>query len=124
MTLYETEANKATLEGILRQSTVKARTCIRAKIVLLKEYIADKLDICVTAVRLCIDKYNAKGIEATLRDNKGRERKAKITDAEITWVINKPAINRKILGIWLNYGILRVLHALLIQQRSRKGIPT
>ena len=58
-----TDDEKATLEGILRQSTVEARTYIRAKILLLKsecrsnESIADKLDICVTAVRLCIDKY-------------------------------------------------------------------
>ena len=43
------EADKTTLEGILRQSTVEARIFIRAKILLLKadnnsnEYIADKL---------------------------------------------------------------------------------
>ena len=61
-----TDDEKATLEGILRQSTVEARTYIRAKILLLKsecrsnESIADKLDICVTAVRLCIDKYKEK----------------------------------------------------------------
>ena len=84
-----TDDEKATLEGILRQSTVEARTYIRAKILLLKsecrsnESIADKLDICVTAVRLCIDKYNAGGIKAALQDNKGRGRKAEITDANI-----------------------------------------
>ena len=58
------EADKTTLEGILHQSTVEARIFIRAKILLLKadnnsnEYIADKLDISVPTVRLCIDKYN------------------------------------------------------------------
>ena len=57
-----TDEDKAALEGILRQSTVEARVYIRAKILLLKaegrsnESIADKLDICVTAVRLCIGK--------------------------------------------------------------------
>lgn len=83
-----TDGDKATLESILHQSTVEARTYIRAKILLLKsecrsnEFIADKLDICVTAVRLCIDKYNTGGIEAALQDNRGRGRKAEITDAD------------------------------------------
>ncbi len=60
-----TDDDKATLEGTLHQSTVEARTYIRAKILLLKsenrsnESIADKLNICVTAVRLCINKYNS-----------------------------------------------------------------
>lgn len=53
------------------------------------EAIADKLDVCVTVVRLCIDKYNTGGIEAALQNNKGRGRKVEITDADITWVINK-----------------------------------
>ena len=85
-TINLTEGEKNALEGILRQSTVEARSYIRAKILLLKaecksnEYIADKLDICVTSVRLCIEKYNAGGIETALRDNKGRGRKAEINN--------------------------------------------
>ena len=92
----ETETiNKATLEKILRQRNIGAGTFIRAKILLLKsgnhsnEYIADKLDITVPTVRLCIDKYNAGGIENALKDSKGRGRKSEITDADITWVISK-----------------------------------
>lgn len=53
------------------------------------ETIADKLDICVTDAGLCIDKYNAGGIEAALRNNKGRGLKAEITDADIIRVISK-----------------------------------
>ena len=53
-----TQDDKEALESILRQSTVEARTYIRAKILLLKsknnsnEYIADKLDVCISVVRL------------------------------------------------------------------------
>lgn len=89
------ETDKAALESILRRSTVEARLFIRAKILLLKadnnsnEYIADKLDITVPTVRLCIEKYNEGGIENALNGSKGRGRKAEITDADITWVINK-----------------------------------
>lgn len=90
-----TEDDKATLESVLRQSTAEARTYIRAKILLLKsesnsnESIASKLDIDVSVVRLCLDKYNVGGIQSALHDNKGRGRKAEITDSDITWVINK-----------------------------------
>ena len=89
------ETDKAALESILRRNTVEARLFIRAKILLLKadnnsnEYIADKLDITVPTVRLCIEKYNEGGIENALNDSKGRGHKAEITDADITRVINK-----------------------------------
>ena len=87
--------DKDTLESILQQSTVEARKYVRAKILLLKDdnhsnqYIAEKSHITVPTVRLCIEKYNAGGIENALNDCKGRGRKAEISDADITWVINK-----------------------------------
>ena len=90
-----TEDDKTILENIIRRSTIEARTYIRAKILLLKsesnsnEYIASKLDISITAIRLCLDKYHANGIESALNDYRGRGRKAEISDADITWVINK-----------------------------------
>jgi hypothetical protein len=68
-TINLTEEEKRTLQDILRKSTIEARTFIRAKILLLKEesksneYIADKLDIAISTVRLCIDKYTKGGIE-------------------------------------------------------------
>lgn len=96
-----TDDDKAALYGICNQSTREARTYIRAKILLLKsecqsnKQIADKLDICVTTVRLCLDKNNTCGIEATLPDYQVRVRKAEITDAEITWIINKVCLKPK-----------------------------
>lgn len=121
-----TDEDKAALEGILRQSTVEARVYIRAKILLLKaegrsnESIADKLDICVTAVRLCIDKYNAGGLQAALHDNKGRGRKAEITDADITWVINKACQKPKDYGysaeLWYPASFTRFIKSIAEQE--------
>lgn len=121
-----TEDDKATLESILRQGTVEARTYIRAKILLLKsesnsnEYIADKLDICISAVRLCIDKYNAGGIESALHDNKGRGRKAEITDSDITWVINKACQKPKDFGysaeLWYPASFTRFVNSVAEQE--------
>lgn len=121
-----TEEERSTLECILRQSTIEARTYIRAKILLLKaesksnEYIADKLDISVTAVRLCLDKYKAGGIETALKDNKGRGRKAEITDADITWVINKACQKPKDFGysaeLWYPASFTRFINSIAEQE--------
>ena len=40
-------------------------------------------------VKCCLNKFKENGVEASLRDNKGRGRKAEITDDDITWVISK-----------------------------------
>lgn len=55
------------------------------------EAIADKLDITVPTVRLCLQKYFAGGIDNALNDCKGKGRKQEISDDDITWVVNKPA---------------------------------
>lgn len=94
-TIDLTESDISTLESILRQSTVEARTYIRAKILLLKhdgytyEQIADKLDICLSAVKLCVRKFCEGGVDAAIHDRKGRGRKLEISDADITWVIER-----------------------------------
>ena len=121
-----TQDDKNTLESILHQSTVEARTYIRAKILLLKsennsnEYIADKLDVCISVVRLCIDKYNAGGIESALHDNRGRGRKAEIMDSDITWVINKACQKPKDFGysaeLWYPASFTRFINSIAEQE--------
>ena len=86
---------KEFLTQLLRQSTLEARKYLRAKILLSKdrglsnEKIADRLDITVPTVRLCIEKYENGGVENALEDIKGRGRKKEISDSDETWVINK-----------------------------------
>ena len=69
-----TTDEKNSLECLLRCPTTEARKYIRAKILLLKsdsytnEAIADKLDITVPTVRLCLHKYFAGGIDYALND--------------------------------------------------------
>lgn len=116
------EEDKAALEKILRQRNIGAGTFIRAKILLLKvenysnEYIADKLDITVPTVRLCIDKYNAGGIENALKDSKGRGRRSEITDADITWVISKacqkPKDHDYPAELWYPASFTRFIHSI------------
>ena len=116
------EEDKTTLQNILHKSTVEARTYVRAKILLLKaennsnEFIAEKLDVSVPTVRLCIDKYNVGGIENALNDNNGRGRKAEISDADITWVINKACQKPKDYGysaeLWYPASFTRFIHSI------------
>lgn len=125
-TLNISETDKVALESILRQSMVEARIFIRAKILLLKadnksnEYIADKLDITVPTVRLCLEKYNEGGIENALNDSKGRGRKAEITDADITWVINKACQKPKDYGysaeLWYPASFTRFINSVAEQE--------
>ena len=94
-TISLTDDDKSYLNKLLTQSTLEIRVYQRARILLLKsegasnEAIADKLDIGISVVKRCLNKFKENGVEASLRDNKGRGRKAEITDDDITWVISK-----------------------------------
>ena len=89
-----TEMEISHLQSIVQKGTVEARVYRRAKILLLKsegmsnEAIADKLDITVPTVRLCLKKYNESGIQSALEDLSGRGCKAEIFDDSKAWVVN------------------------------------
>ena len=91
-TISLTDDDKSYLNKLLTQSTLEIRVYQRARILLLKsegasnKAIADKLDIGISVVKRCLNKFKENGVEASLRDNKGRGRKAEITDDDITWV--------------------------------------
>ena len=94
-TISLTDDDKSYLNKLLTQSTLEIRVYQRTRILLLKsegasnKAIADKLDIGISVVKRCLNKFKENGVEASLRDNKGRGRKAEITDDDITWVISK-----------------------------------
>ena len=94
-TISLTDDDKSYLNKLLTQSTLVIRVYHRARILLLKsegasnKAIADKLDIGIGVVKRCLNKFKENGVEASLCDNKGRGRKAEITDDDITWVISK-----------------------------------
>ena len=94
-TIFLTDDDKTYLNKLLAQSTLEIRIYQRAKILLLKSEgisnmdISGKLDIGIGVVQRCLNKFKDHGVESALHDNKGRGRKAEITDDDITWVINK-----------------------------------
>lgn len=94
-TITLTDEQKNYLNSLFKLSTLEVRIYQRAKILIYKsegmrnEEIAAKLDIGLGVVTRCLSKFRNDGIEAALHDNKGRGRKAEITDDDIIWVINK-----------------------------------
>lgn len=121
-TIHLTEADLSTLESLLRQSTVEARTYIRAKILLLKydgytyEQIADKQDVCLSAVKSCVQRFLDGGIDAALNDRKGRGRKPEISDSDVTWVIDRACERPKDHGyaaeLWYPASFTRFIHSI------------
>lgn len=121
-----TSDEKQSLKDILRCPTTEARKYIRAKILLLKdasysnEAIADKLDITVPTVRLCLQKYSAAGIENALNDCKGKGRKQEISDDDITWVINKACQKPKDYGysaeFWYPASFTRFIQSIAVKE--------
>lgn len=121
-----TEEDIAFLETILQKGTLEARKYIRAKILLLKndnnsnEYIRNKLDISMNTVRLTQEKYHAGGIENALNDSKGRGRRTEISDADITWVINKACQKPKDYGysaeLWYPASFTRFIRSQAVEE--------
>lgn len=121
-TIHLTETDLSTLESILRQSTVEARTYIRAKILLLKydgytyKQIADKLDVCLFSVKSCVQRFLNGGLDTALNDRKGRGRKPEISDSDITWVINRACEKPKDRGyaaeLWYPASFTRFIHSI------------
>ena len=88
------ESDKKYLESLLRSRTSQAQLVQRARILLLRadgtslKAIAEKVDLNIKSVMLCINKYKDGGIENALYDTPGRGRNPEITDDEKAWVIN------------------------------------
>lgn len=79
------------------------------------EQIADKLDVCLSAVKSCVQRFLDGGIDAALHDRKGRGRKPEISDSDITWVINKACKRPKDHGyaaeLWYPASFTRFIHS-------------
>lgn len=121
-----TTEEKSYLESLVNKGTIEARVYRRAKILLLKstgvsnEAIAEKLDITVPTVRLCLEKYAESGVKAALEDAAGRGRKHEIFDDSKTWVINiacqKPTVFGLSAEVWYPTSLTRYINSVAVEQ--------
>lgn len=127
--IYLKESEKSYLQSMTQKGTVEARVYRRAKILLLKsegmsnEAIADKLDITVPTVRLCLDKFSGSGVQAALEDSSGRGRKPEIFDDSKAWVINIACQKPSALGLsaelWYPASLTRYVNSVA----EKEGFP-
>jgi len=116
-----TEDESKYLNSILLKGTIETIVYKRAKILLLKqqglsnESIADKLDITVPTVRLCLQKFAESGLQSALEDSAGRGRKAEIFDDSKAWVINiacqKPTVFGFSSELWYPTSLTRYINS-------------
>ena len=82
------------LQSLVRRRTIQAQVVDRAKILLYKEQgdsyqvIADRIDVNIKSVKLCIDKYLDGGIERALFDDDRAGRPVEITDDARAWIVS------------------------------------
>ena len=88
------EGDRKYLQSLLRSRTSQAQLVQRARILLLRadrtslKAIADKVDLNIKSVMLCINKYKESGVDNALYDAPGRGRNPEITDDEKAWIID------------------------------------
>ena len=89
-----TDENYEYLQTLARQRTIQAQVVERAKILIYKaqgdanQTIADRLDININTVKLCLNKYKSGGIQKALFDVQRKGRPVEITDDFVSWIIN------------------------------------
>lgn len=114
------------LQSLIRQRTIQAQIVDRAKILIYKSQgnanrtIADRLDVNINTVKLCIKKYQSGGIQAALFDEQRKGRPVEITDDAVAWIINLACQRPAELGYSQELWTLKNLHE-HIQINAEKG---
>ena len=82
------------LRFLTRQRTIQAQVVDRARTLLYKAEgmsngdIADRLDVNINTVKLCLSKYKEGGIQRALYDDQRTGRRVEITDDAVAWIID------------------------------------
>lgn len=124
--IHLTESEMSYLQSIIKKGTVEARVYRRAKILLLKsealsnEAIANRLDVTVPTVRLCLEKFQKDGVNAALEDSTGRGRKVEIFDDYKAWVVNiacqKPTVFGLSAELWYPTSLTKYVNSVAVEE--------
>lgn len=117
------------LQSLTRQRTIQAQVVERAKILIYKaqgdanQTIADRLDININTVKLCLNKYKSGGIQEALFDEQRKGRPVEITDDAVSWIINIACQRPADLGYSQELWTLKNLHAHIQSHAVEAGFP-
>lgn len=117
------------LQSLVRRRTIQAQVVDRAKILLYKEQgdsyqtIADRIDVNIKSVKLCIDKYLNDGIERALFDDDRPGRPIEITDDARAWIVSVACQKPCDLGYAAELWTLGALHKHIQGNAEDAGYP-
>ena len=111
------------LQSLTRQRTIQAQVVDRAKMLLYKAQgasnsdIAERLDVNINTVKLCLSKFREGGVQRALFDDKRKGRPVEITDDAIAWIIS---IACQTYRSWLRTGTLDFKKSSSVHPKSRR----
>ena len=117
------------LETIIRQRTNQAQIVDRSKMLLYKSRgmtngeIAERLDVNINTVKLCLNKYKAGGIQRALYDDQRAGRPVEITDDAVAWIIDLACQRPADLGYSQELWTLQKLHQHIQKNAEAAGYP-
>lgn len=124
-----TDEDRKYLQSLTRQRTIQAQVVDRAKMLLYKSEgmsngsIADRLDVNINTVKLCLNKYKNGGIQRALFDDQRSGRTVEITDDAVAWMIDIACQRPAELGYAQELWTLKNLHKHIQENAESAGYP-
>lgn len=121
--------DKEYLESLTRTRTIQAQVVDRAKILLYKAdgmsngAIADRIDVNINTVKLCLKKFKEGGIDNALFDAQRAGRPVEITDDAVSWIIDLACQRPADLGYSQEMWTLANLHKHIQKNAEDAGYP-
>ena len=115
------------LQSLIRQRTIQAQVVDRAKVLLYKAQgatnsdIAERLDVNINTVKLCLSKFKEGGVQRALFDDKRKGRPVEITDDAVTWIISIACQRPADLGYAQELWTLKNLHQYIQNHAEEAG---
>ena len=115
------------LQSLTRQRTIQAQVVDRAKMLLYKEQgasnndIAERLDVNINTVKLCLSKFKEGGVQRALFDDQRKGRPVEITDDAIAWIISIACQRPTVLGYAQELWTLKNLHQYIQSHAEEAG---
>ena len=115
------------LQSLTRQRTIQAQVVDRAKMLFYKAQgasnsdIAERLDVNINTVKLCLSKFREGGVQRALFDDKRKGRPVEITDDAIAWIISIACQRPADLGYAQELWTLKNLHQYIQNHAEEAG---
>lgn len=117
------------LQSLTRQRTIQAQVVERAKTLLYKAQgasngdIAQRLDVSINTVKLCLNKFKEGGVQNALFDAHRKGRPVEITDDAVAWIISVACQRPADLGYSQELWTLKNLHRHIQKHAEEAGYP-